>query len=86
MDKIAILEMLSPSRLVPPSCVLTFLHPVRQYLLLFLVLLHQLLEVAFDTIELDPLSSGQRFANASGFPSRLIWCLDDEPFLVSTND
>jgi len=58
MDEIAILEMLSPSRLVLPAGVLTFLHLVRQYLLLFLVLLYQLVEVTFDAVELDLLGPG----------------------------
>jgi len=58
MDEIAILKMLSPSRLILLASVLTFLYLIRQYLLLFLVLLYQLIEVTFNAVKLDLLSLG----------------------------
>ena len=83
MDEIAILEMLSPSRLVLPSGVFAFLDLVREHFLLFLPLLYQSLEVAFDAIELNLLRSGKSFSNVYSFSGCLIGCLDDKPLLLA---
>jgi hypothetical protein len=83
MDEIAIFEMLSPSRLVPPSGVFAFLDLVREHFLLFLPLLFQSLEIVFDAIELDLLRLGKSFSDVCSFPSCLIGCLDDKPLLLA---